>query len=377
MNFVLAPDSFKESMTAKEAALSMERGISKIFPDAKCTLIPMADGGEGTVQSLVDAMDGELITVPVSDPLGRRIEASYGYIKFKKTAVIEVSSASGIHLLTKNERNPLSATSYGTGELIKNALDRGATKFIIGLGGSATNDGGAGLLQALGARLLDKHGFELPFGGGALKNLNQIDFSGFDRRVATTHFEIASDVDNPLLGKEGASYVFGKQKGATKEMIRLLDESLSNYAALVKNVTGQDVAQKEGAGAAGGLGAVFLAFFNSTMKRGVDVVLEVTEFHNKVRNADYVFTGEGSIDGQTMFGKTPIGVSKTAQSFNIPVIGFAGQVEKGANLLYEHGFIAIISILMRNADIKEVLESGSKNLEDATENVCRIIKHLE
>lgn len=373
MKFVLAPDSFKESMTAHEAALAMERGIRKVFPNAECTLVPMADGGEGTVQSLIDAMNGKLVTTQVTDPLGRKIEASYGYIEAKQTAVIEIASASGIHLLKKEERNPLKTTSYGTGELIKDALDKGATRFIIGLGGSVTNDGGHGLLQALGVRFLNENEEELPLGGAALKELYRIDLTQCDQRLKNAYFEIASDVTNPLIGKEGASYIFGPQKGATAEMVLQLDEALTHYASIVKKVTRKDVAYEQGAGAAGGIGAAFLAFFNSSMQSGVDIVLQLTEFTEKLQGADYVFTGEGSIDGQTVFGKTPFGVSKAAQEMDIPVIGFAGKVEKEAANLYEHGFLAIVGILMGVTDIETALKNGSENLERATETVCRII----
>ncbi len=374
MKFVLAPDSYKESMTAREAALAMERGIKRIFPDAVCTLIPMADGGEGTVQSLIDAMNGELVSANVKDPLGRVVEASYGFIEENKTAIIEMASASGLHLIKPEERNPLITTSYGTGELIKDALDKGADRFIIGLGGSATNDGGVGLLQALGARFLDKSGSELSYGGAALKDLYQIDLSNFDNRLQTAYFEIASDVTNPLIGKEGASRIFGPQKGADEEKVAQLDEALTHYGSIVKNITGKDVAMAEGAGAAGGLGAAFLAFFNSNMQRGVDIVLRLTEFTDKLEGADYVFTGEGSIDGQTVFGKTPYGVSKAAQAHNIPVIGFGGKVEKEADVLYQHGFQAIFCILSGVIDIETALKNGAINLENTTETVCRMIK---
>lgn len=374
MKFVLAPDSFKESMTAREAGLAMERGIKKIFPEAICTLIPMADGGEGTVQSLIDAMNGELVYTRVTNPLGRLIEAPYGFIEDKKMAIIEMASASGIQLIRPEERNPLVTTSYGTGEVIKDALDRGAKRFIIGLGGSATNDGGAGLLQALGARFLDKNGLELAYGGGALKELHHIDLSHFDKRITDAYFEIASDVTNPLIGEKGASRIFGPQKGATEVMAAQLDEALAHYAAIVKETTGKDVAMTEGAGAAGGLGAAFLAFFPSNMQRGVDIVLKLTEFADKLEGADYVFTGEGSIDGQTVFGKTPYGVAKAAQARNIPVIGFAGRVEREAEVLYQHGFQAIFCILSGVTDIESALKNGAANLESTAETVCRMIK---
>lgn len=374
MKFVLAPDSFKESMTAKEAALAMERGIRKVFPEAECTVIPMADGGEGTVQSLIDALSGELVTTAVTDPLGRKIKASYGYIEPSQTAIIEVASASGIHLLKREERNPLLTTSYGTGELIKDALDRGVKHFIIGLGGSATNDGGQGVLQALGARFLNEHGDEIPLGGAALKNLQHIDLSQWDERLREATFEIASDVTNPLVGEKGASYVFGPQKGASKEMVLQLDEALTHYAKSVEQTTRVDVSGMTGAGAAGGMGAAFLAFFNSTMQRGVDIVLRLTDFHKKVQGADFCFTGEGSMDGQTIFGKTPYGVAKAAEMYGVPVIGFAGRVEKGAANLYEHGFQAIVPILHEVTDLETALIRGPENLERTTETVCRILQ---
>lgn len=374
MKFVLAPDSFKESMTAQEAARAMERGIKKIIPDAEISLVPLADGGEGTVRSLIDAMNGVIVTAEVTDPLGRKIIASYGYIEEKQTAVIEIASASGIHLLTEEERNPLKTTSYGTGELIRHALDKGAVRFIIGLGGSATNDGGHGMLKALGARFLNEKGEELDCGGAALKELHQIDLSQFDQRLETAYFDIASDVTNPLIGKKGASRIFGPQKGATGEMVLRLDEALTHYGAMVADLTGKDVAQAEGAGAAGGLGAAFLAFFHSTMQRGIDIVLQLTEFTEKLQGADYVFTGEGSIDGQTVFGKTPYGVSKAAHALNIPVIGFAGKIDKESENLYEHGFLAIVGILMDVTDTETALKNGAENLERASETVCRIIR---
>lgn len=374
MRFVLAPDSFKECMTAKEAALAMERGIRKVFPEAECTVIPMADGGEGTVQSLIDALNGTLVTAAVTDPLGRRIKASYGYVESTDTAVIEVASASGLHLLKREERNPLLATSYGTGELIKDALSRGVKHFIIGLGGSATNDGGQGILQALGVRFLNEHGNEIPLGGAALKNLHHIDLSQLDVRLQDATFEIASDVTNPLIGEKGASHVFGPQKGATREMVLQLDEALTHFAKSVEHTTGIDVAEMIGGGAAGGMGSAFLAFFNSSMQRGVDIVLRLTDFHKKVQGADFCFTGEGSMDGQTIFGKTPYGVAKAAEIFHVPVIGFAGRVEKGAANLYEHGFQAIVPILHEVTDTETALIRGPENLERTTETVCRILQ---
>jgi glycerate 2-kinase len=373
MKFVLAPDSFKESMTAKEAADAMERGIKKVIPDADCVKVPMADGGEGTVQSLVDATEGEIIWTEVTGPDEKKVNAMFGILGDKETAIIEMASASGIHLIKKEERNPLFTTTYGTGELIKAALDKGVKTILIGIGGSATNDGGAGMVQALGAKLLDKDGNELPFGGGALNRLHKIDLSGLDSRLENTNVEVACDVTNPLTGKTGASNIFGPQKGATPEMIETLDANLKHYAEVIKEQLGKDVENIPGAGAAGGLGAGLMAYLNAELKRGIDLVIKYTKLEEKMKGADCVFTGEGSVDSQTVFGKTPYGVSTTAQKHNIPVIAFAGRIGEGVDVLYNHGITSIVGILQGASSLEDALREGTKNIEKASENVTRIL----
>ncbi|NLM36166.1 MAG: glycerate kinase [Clostridiales bacterium] len=373
MKFVLAPDSFKESMTAKEAAEAMEAGIKKIIPEAECVKVPMADGGEGTVQSLVDATNGEIIELEVTGPRGKKTKAFFGILGDKSTAVIEMASASGIQLVTKEERNPLYTTTYGTGELIKAALDRGVKRIFIGIGGSATNDGGAGMLQALGVKLLDKDGKDLLFGGGALGKLHKIDLSNMDSRLKDVIVEVACDVTNPLTGKDGASHVFGPQKGATPEMVQQLDYNLAHFAEIIRQQLGKDVEKVPGAGAAGGLGAGLMAFLNAELKRGVELVIKYTSLEDKVKGADFVFTGEGSVDAQTVFGKTPFGVAQTAKKFNIPVIAFAGRIGNGVEVLYDKGIDAIVGILPGAVSIEEALEKGKENLERTAENIARIL----
>lgn len=374
MKFVLAPDSFKESMTAKEAAAAMEAGIRKVFPEAECVLVPMADGGEGTVASLVEATNGRIIRTEVTGPLGKKVTTEYGLLGDGETAVLEVASASGIHLLRKEERDPLHTTSYGTGELIKEALGLNVKRILIGLGGSVTNDGGVGLLQALGVSFKDAQGKELPFGGGALDRLATIDAEGLDPRIRSVHIEAICDVTNPLIGKNGASYVFGPQKGATEEQVKLLDENLTHYAKIVYETTGKDVAHAPGAGAAGGIGAALIAFLNAEFKQGVDTVIEYTHLTEKMKGADFIFTGEGSIDGQTLYGKTPYGIAVRAKALNIPVIAFAGRIGKDAWKLYEHGFTAMIGILKEASPLDQALKDGKQNLTEAVENICRIIQ---
>ncbi|MFL6557928.1 MAG: glycerate kinase [Bacillus sp. (in: firmicutes)] len=374
MKFVLAPDSFKESMTAKNAALAMEKGILKVFPDAECVIVPMADGGEGTVESLVSMSNGEIIKTEVHGPLGEKRIAEYGLLGEGQTAVIEMATASGLELIQPADRNPLVTTTYGTGQLIKHALDKGVSRILIGIGGSATNDSGAGMLQALGVSFKDQYGEELPWGGGALSQLHSIDLSGLDKRIHSVKIDVACDVTNPLIGENGASAIFGPQKGATPEIVKQLDQNLARFADLIKQELGKDIAYMEGAGAAGGLGAGLVAFLNAQLKKGVELVIEYTGLEERVKGADYVFTGEGSIDGQTLFGKTPFGVASIAQKYSIPVIAFAGRIGKGVEPLYDHGFNAIIGILTGVTSLKEALENGEENLAFAAENICRVMK---
>ena len=373
MRFVLAPDSFKESLTAKEVADAMEIGIKKVFPDAECIKVPMADGGEGTVQSLVDGTEGKIYEVKVTGPLGETVNARYGILGDNETAVIEMAEASGIHYVEKEKRNPLITTTFGTGEVIKYALDKNVKKIIIGIGGSATNDGGAGMIQALGGRLLDEEGNDLPFGGGSLDKLYKIDVSNFDKRINEIDIEVACDVSNPLTGAEGASAIFGPQKGATEELIKILDNNLGHYAQIIKEQLGKDMANEKGAGAAGGLGFALLAFCNGHLKPGIDIVIKYSNLDEKVQGASYIITGEGSIDRQTKFGKTPYGVAQVAKKYDIPVIAVAGNVGSGVEELYELGFNSILSIMPGVMTLEKALNSGKENIENTVENVARLL----
>lgn len=374
MKIVLAPDSFKECMTAREACIAMEKGFIKIFPDAEFIHVPMADGGEGTVQSLVDATGGELFKAEVTDPLGNRRFASYGILGDKETGVLEMATASGLELVPRDKRNPLVTTTYGTGELIKAALDKGVKRLLIGIGGSATNDGGAGMFQALGGSLKDSSGREIGFGGGSLKDLMTIDVSGLDERLKDTEVVVACDVTNPLTGDKGASAIFGPQKGATPEMVSELDSNLKNYAKIIKETLGKDVENYPGAGAAGGLGAGLMAFLNAELKRGIEMVITYTDLEEKLKDADLVVTGEGGIDAQTRFGKAPYGVAKSAKKYDIPVIAMAGNVKEDSYILFEHGFDAIFPITQGATSLPEALERGKENIERTSENVARLLK---
>lgn len=376
MKFVLAPDSFKESMTAKEACEAMERGIKKINPNIECEHVPMADGGEGTMQSLVDATDGKVYSLGVVGPLGYKVKAEYGILGNGEIGVLEMASASGIHLVPLEERNPLITTTYGTGELIKACLDKGVKKLLIGIGGSATNDGGAGVIQALGGRLLDKDNNELDFGGGSLGKLQKIDLTNFDNRLKDVVIEVACDVTNPLCGKSGASYVFGPQKGATMEISEVLDNNLRYYAKVIKEQLNKDVLEVSGAGAAGGLGAGLMAFLNGNLKKGIEIVIEYSGLEEKIKNCDMVWTGEGSIDFQTQYGKTPLGVATVAKKYNKPVIALAGRVGDNIDVLYEKGIDSIFGIMKGVTTIEEALEKGKENIEKTSENIVRLMTIL-
>ena len=370
---VLAPDSFKESMTAKEVCEAMERGIRKANSQIRCIHVPMADGGEGTMQSLVDATGGRVYSKEVVGPLGNNVVAEYGILGNGEIGVIEMASASGIHLVDSKKRNPLITTTFGTGQLIKACLDKGVKKLLIGIGGSATNDGGAGFIQALGGRLLDENGDDLSYGGGALAKLHTIDLSNLDERLKYVSVEVACDVNNPLCGKEGASYVFGPQKGATREMIEILDQNLSHYAEVIKEQLGKDVISKAGAGAAGGLGAGLMAFLDVKLKSGIEMVIEYANLEEKVRDADMVWTGEGSIDFQTQYGKTPLGVAMIAKKYNKPVIALAGRVGNDIDVLYDKGIDAIFGIMRGVTSIEEALVKGPENVEKTSENIIRLL----
>ena len=371
--YVVAPDSFKESMTAKEVCDAMEKGIKEADSAAEVIKVPMADGGEGTVDSLVDATQGQRVIVEVTGPLGNKISAYYGILGNGTTAVIEMAKASGLEIVEKKKRNPMITTTFGTGELIRDALDHNVKEIIIGLGGSSTNDGGSGMAQALGAKLLDQNNHQIPFGGGNLDKLDKIDISNLDSRLQDVKIILASDVTNPLIGKDGASRVFGPQKGATPEMVEKLENNLQHYAKIVKRDLNKEVALVSGAGAAGGLGAGLIAFTTCEMRRGVDLAIEVTKLEEKIRDADYVFTGEGGTDFQTKFGKTPYGVAKLGKKYHKPVISLAGYLGEGIDSLYSEGFNAIFGIIPGACDLSTALKNGPSNVARTTENIVRLL----
>jgi glycerate kinase len=370
---VIAPDSFKGSMSAREAAEAMERGIKAVCPNVIIEKIPMADGGEGTVETLVDATGGRVIKVNVLGPLGEKRESYFGILGDGKTAVIEMALASGLPLVPKEKRNPLVTTTYGTGQLIKAALDQGCLEFIIGIGGSATNDGGVGMAQALGVRFLDAEGIEIPFGGGSLNRLEKIDTSKIDPRLQECKVMVACDVNNPLCGQQGASAVFGPQKGATPEMVELLDHNLAHLAAVIKRDVEKDVKDFPGAGAAGGLGAGLMAFCHAQLQRGIEIIIQATKLREKMAGADLVITGEGQIDFQTAHGKTPMGVATVAKSMNIPVIALVGNIGRGADMLYDLGINAIFSIAEGPMGLEECMKNGAELMERAANRVMRAI----
>ena len=375
MKIIIAPDSFKGSLSAVEAANAINRGIKKVFSEAETVLLPIGDGGEGTMETLVAATGGKILTVSVIGPLGNQIEAAYGVLGDGETCVIEMASASGLHLVPEDNFVPLKATTYGTGQLIQQALNDGFSSFIIGLGGSATNDGGAGMLQALGLRILDELGNEIDQGGGELNKVNRLELDSFDKRIKDSKFIIASDVQNPLIGPNGASHVFGPQKGATAEEVDLLDSNLTNWADVVAKETGIKLHNQPGAGAAGGIGGAFQAFFPVEMKRGVDVVLDYIKLEAELINVDLVITGEGQVDSQTVFGKTPLGVAQMAKSRNVPTVILAGSIGEGIEVLHDFGVVSINSIINSPMSLKEAIDNAEELLASSAEQVIRSYFH--
>jgi glycerate kinase len=344
VKIVVAPDSFKGSLTALEVSDAIEKGIREVFPEAEIIKIPMADGGDGTVECLVNATGGEILREKVIGPLGNEILAHYGILGDKKTAVIEMAAASGLTLVPENKRNPLITTTYGTGQLIKAALNQGCRKMIIGIGGSATNDGGAGMVQALGVKLLDQEGKEVGFGGGELKKIVKIDISCMDNRLFDIKVLVASDVNNPLCGPQGASRIYGPQKGATPEIIEELDKSLSYFAELIKRDLNKDIKDMPGAGAAGGLGASLMAFLSAELRPGIEIMIEAVKLEQAIKDADLVITGEGKIDSQTIYGKAPIGVAKIAKKYNVPVVAVAAIIEEDSRIFQSYGIDTLIKV---------------------------------
>lgn len=373
MKFVIAPDSFKESLTALEVATAIETGFKRVFPDADYVKLPMADGGEGTVQSLVDATQGKLIECEVTAPLGDKVKSFFGLSGDGKTAIIEMAAASGLHLVPPEKRNPLLTTSYGTGELIKLALDLGVESFILGIGGSATNDGGVGMLQALGMQCLDSQDKPIGFGGAELANIVKIDVQQLDPRLQQVHIEVACDVNNPLCGECGASTIFGPQKGATSEMVKQLDAALSHFAEIAERDCGKQIRDQAGAGAAGGMGGGLLLLPRVQLKAGIQIVLDRLHLIDYVKDADVVITGEGRIDAQSIMGKTPIGVARTAKQFNKPVIAIAGCLREDYDVVFDHGIDAVFPIIHQLGDLSDILKQGEQNLISTAQNVARVL----
>lgn len=373
MRIVVAPDSYKGSLSAVAVAAAMERGILSVFPQAEIYKVPIADGGEGTVEALVTATNGRIFQQTVTGPLAEPVNACWGLLGDGQTAVIEMAAASGLPLIPKDRRNPRIATTFGTGQLMKAALDQGITRLIIGIGGSATNDGGAGMAQALGARFYDQAGQELPYGGAALANLARIDLSGLDPRLKTASVLVACDVDNPLCGPQGASAVYGPQKGATPQIISELDAALKQFAVIATTATGKAVAEQPGAGAAGGLGAGLLFFTNAQLKPGVEIVLETTGFAAIVKQAALVITGEGNTDFQTAYGKAPVGVAKIAKQFGVPTVCLSGGLGKDHEQVLQHGIDGVMSILPHPMSLEECVASAAALVESAAARLCRLL----
>ncbi|SES28540.1 glycerate kinase [Salisediminibacterium halotolerans] len=373
MNILIAPDSFKETLTAGEAADTIAKGLRRGFPAANLSTAPMADGGEGTVDALVEATGGKYVAAETEDPLGRKVTALYGILGDGETAAIEMAEASGIQLVASHERDPKTASTYGTGELIRDALDHGVTNMIIGIGGSATNDGGAGMAEALGVRFLDANGADIARGGAALTELAAIDTINLDPRLRDVRFRIACDVDNPLTGERGASAVFGPQKGASADDITRLDRALTRYAELLARDVGTDPSAIPGAGAAGGLGAGMVAFLDAELESGATIVADETNLADAIARADLVITGEGGINHQTVYGKTPIHVAKLAKTHNLPVIALCGTISPGYETVYDAGIDAVFSAVTGPISFDELKADPITPLETAAENLGRLL----
>ena len=373
MKIIIAPDSFKESMTAADAAEAIRRGLQKGLPQADCVCLPMADGGEGTAETMLAACGGQWRVTHVHDPLMRPIEARYAVLGDGR-AVIEMAEAAGLHLLTEQERDPSVASTYGVGELLRDALEHGATEIIMAIGGSATNDAGVGMLRALGYTFYDGQGDALSEGGAALIDLQTIDKSSVDKRIKNCHITIACDVNNPLCGKHGASHVFAAQKGANEEMIVQLDDALRHFADVSADFLQQDMRDEPGAGAAGGIGFALVAFLHAEMRTGVNLVASAIGLDEALENADLVITGEGRMDGQTASGKVPLGVMHLAQKKNVPVIAFAGCLGADISALDNVGFTALLPIIPAPVPLNELLKDGAKNIERTAQQVAGILK---
>ena len=373
MRIVIAPQSFKGSVSGPEAARAIQEGILRVFPKAETVLVPVADGGDGTLDALVEATAGQTFASRVNGPLRQRVQARWGVMGDCKTAVIEMAQASGLALLPYKDRNPRHTSTYGTGQLIKRALDRGYRRIIVGMGGSATNDGGVGMAWALGARFYDSKGLPLTPGGAALSRLASIDVLGLHPALKRAEIIAASDVDNPLCGPEGASAVYGPQKGANANTVRVLDKALERYASVVRESLGIDVAERPGAGAAGGLGAGLMAFCDGQVRSGIDIVCQVLDFDARLQGADLVITGEGRLDASTVYNKAPVGVARRASALGIPVIALAGSLGRGFEAVYDHGISAAVCIVDRPLSMRVSVARTSELLTAAAERAMRLL----
>lgn len=376
MNITIAIDSFKGSLSSMEAGQAVAEGIRRVMPSAGIRIRPLADGGEGTTEALTAGLGGELKSLTVTGPLGRPVTASYGLIRERKMAVLEMASAAGLTLISQEERNPLEATTYGVGEMIRDAIGEGCRHFLVGIGGSATNDGGTGMLSALGFQFLDSEGQPIPLGAKGLENLARISTENARPELSQCSFHIACDVTNPLCGENGCSAVYGPQKGADPEMIRQMDHWMERYGDLAARTFPAADKEAPGAGAAGGLGFAFLTFLNGSLESGVGMVLKEINLKDDIRDADLVITGEGRLDAQTVMGKAPIGVAHLAKEYGKPVIAFSGAVTREAGLCNQHGIDAFFPIMRGVVSLQEALDPGEAriNAADTAEQVFRLIQ---
>lgn len=376
MKVTIAIDSFKGSLSTFQAGEAVAEGVRKIYPDAETTICPLADGGEGTVDAIIAATGGEMVEVTVHNPIGKLIKSSYGIIPHTKTAIIEMSAAAGITLIDEKDRNPLNTTTYGVGELISDAITKGCRKFIVGIGDSATNDGGIGMLQALGFAFLDKNGNQVAFGAKGLDEIVEIKVDNALKKLKQCSFCVACDVKNTLCGENGCSVIYGPQKGATQAMIKDMDAWLGKYAELTKKAIPTSDSNTPGTGAAGGLGFAFLSYLDATLQSGIDLVIQETDLEKYIKDADIIVTGEGRLDGQSYMGKAPIGVAKLAKKYKKPVVAFSGCVTDDAVICNEHGIDAFFPILRSPCTLQEAMDCdyAYKNLKDTAQQVFSLIK---
>ncbi len=377
LSFLIAPDSFKDSMSSTEVGSYIEKGIKSVFKDANIDRVPMADGGEGTVQAILNACDGKQLNTNTHDALGRPITGFFGMINHGQTAIIEMATASGIELLSKEERNPYLTSTYGTGELIKAALDYGCREIIVAIGGSATNDGGMGMAKALGIDFFDINNKELPEGGYHLGKLHKVNMTGLDKRIAKTRIIAATDVTSPLTGKSGASYVYSKQKGASDEMAEVLETNMKHWAGVIENSFNMAISDLKGGGAAGGLGAGLKVFLNAEIESGFQTIANLTGLEEKIKKADIVFTAEGKVDDQTESGKVPIGIANMARINKKPVFILTGNATIHTNKLYKAGVTGVFSIIRKPVDLSEAISKTGIWIEKCTEEICRTIKAVK